>query len=348
MLRRGLIVLMAGLLALLPAGCYRQKPEVREKLYVFGTLVEIIIRGMDKDTAREALAAVNADFQKMHKDWHAWKPGEMSRLNTAFAEGRAMVVSPFLLPLVKQAKTLESASGGLFNPAIGNMVAAWGFHADELPKGAPPPREKIARLVKARPSMSAVRIDGNKVSSSNPAVSLDFGGFAKGAALDAAAKTLKRFGIRNAILNAGGDLNVIGTHGERPWRLGIRHPKSWGVLASVELKPDEVLYTSGNYERFFEHEGVRYAHIIDPRTGWPVNHIVSASVVGVNGAAADAAATALTVAGPDDWHRVAKRMGVKFALLVDDEGTLYLNPAMQARLVLEEDKAPKLVLSPPL
>jgi len=345
---RILSLLPAGFLALMLISCSQPQKEIREKLYVFGTLVEIIIRDADEDAARKALVDVNAAFQKMHRDWHAWKPGEMSRLNQAFAEGRTVKVSPFLLPLIKQAKGFEAASEGLFNPAIGAMVAAWGFHADELPKGAPPPKAKIAALVKARPSMADVVIRGREVSSTNASVSLDFGGFAKGAALDQAAVILKAHGINNAILNAGGDLNVIGTHGDRPWRLGIRHPKNWGVLASVELKPDEVLYTSGNYERFFEHEGVRYAHILDPRSGWPVDHIVSASVIGKIGAAADAAATALTVAGPKDWHRIARRMGVKFALLVDDKGRIYLNPAMKARIKLEGKETPELVVSPGL
>lgn len=339
---------IAGLLILLLTACSDQKTEIREKLLVFGTLVEIIIRDADEHTARQALKAVNTDFRKMHEDWHAWKPGEMSRLNHAFSEGKTMRVSPFLLPLIKQAKAFEEASDGLFNPAIGAMVAAWGFHADELPKGSPPPREKIRKLVQAHPSMADIRIMGQDVSSANPAVSLDFGGFAKGSALDQAAGTLKSYGINNAILNAGGDLNVIGSHGERPWKVGIRHPRNWGVLASVELAPDEVLYTSGNYERFFEHKGVRYAHILDPRTGWPVDHIVSASVIGKSGTAADAAATALTVAGPKEWHRIAKRMGVKLALLVDAKGRIYLNPAMKARIELEGDNKPVLVESPPL
>ena len=185
--------------------------------------------------------------------------------------------------------------------------------------------------------MADLVIDGNEVSSTNPAVELDFGGFAKGLALDWAAEKLKERGIPDAVLNAGGDVNVIGHHGKRRWHVAIRDPNGWGVLGAVKLEPDEVLYTSGNYYRYREHDGVRYSHIIDPRTGRPVDHIVSASVIADNGALADAAATALSIAGPDGWQQTARRMGLTLVLLVDADGTILTTPQMKERVELEED-----------
>jgi thiamine biosynthesis lipoprotein len=333
---------------LVAGGCKQPESELREKLYVFGTIVEITIRDSDKATAQAALKDVGSEFRHMHKDWHAWKPGELSSLNAAIAAGKSAQVSDFLLPLLLQAQRYERTSDGLFNAAIGGLVADWGFHDDNLPKGRAPPYEAIRAWVASRPNVADLVIKDHLVSSRNKDVSLDFGGFAKGEALDRAVIRLKAHGIRNAVLNAGGDLNVMGVHSDRPWRAGIRHPKNWGVIATVELKPGEVLYTSGNYERFLEHEGVRYSHIIDPRTGWPVKHIVSASVIGTNGAAADAAATALSVAGPEDWFRIAKRMGVRYAMLVDDHGRIYLNPAMKARIHLKDEENSVVTLSPRL
>ncbi len=328
-------LLLLLLLLPAPAAC-RQKAEsdtISRKLDVFGTIVEITIRDADPQTAKRAIDAVRADFARMHRDWHAWKPGELTRLNAALAEGRSFRASPFLLPLVRQAKTFWRLSDGLFDPAIGAIIGAWGFHADELPKGTRPPLERIRRLAALHPSMKDVRIEGDTVSSRNRAVQLDFGGFAKGEAVDRAVRRLRESGIRNAIVNAGGDLKVIGSHGDRPWRAGIRDPKDWGVVATVELASGEALFTSGNYERYREYEGIRYAHIIDPRTGMPVEHIVSATVLHTDGALADAAATALAVAGPRDWVRIAKRMGVKLAMLIDDSGTVYLTPEMRRRIV---------------
>jgi len=349
MLTRGINhVFFALVLVLGLSGCKQWDPQLDEKLYVFGTIVEITIRNADEAAARAALKDVAAEFRHMHKDWHAWKSGELSNLNKSIAAGKSMQVSDFLLPLLRQARRYEDQSDGLFNAAIGGLVADWGFHDDNLPKGRAPPIEAIKAWVAGKPKVSDLVIKDHEVSARNSGVQLDFGGFAKGEALDRAVQRLKAHGIQDAVLNAGGDLNVMGSHGKRPWRAGIRHPKTRGVIAILELKPGEVLYTSGNYERFLEHEGVRYSHIIDPRTGWPVKHIVSASVIGTNGADADAAATALSVAGPKDWHRIAKRMGVKFAMLVDENGRIYLNPAMKSRIRFKDEATAVVSLSLPL
>ncbi len=166
-------------------------------------------------------------------------------------------------------------------------------------------------------------------------VEIDLGAYAKGYALNLAIQQLRANGFQHAIVNAGGDLCAAGRHGARPWRVGIRHPQGEGVIASLELSGEECVLTSGNYERYREHEGIRYSHIIDPRSGYPVEHITSATVISSDGALADAAATALSVAGPDAWQRIARQMGVDQVMLVDESGQVYLTPAMQARIRLE-------------
>ncbi|MFC1673883.1 FAD:protein FMN transferase, partial [Pseudomonadota bacterium] len=345
LMMRALVLLAA--LALTACG----EPKVEEQkatLYVFGTQVDLLVRGADEATFNKATAQITKEFQHMHTDWHAWKPGELTELNHAFAAGESKAVSAFLLPLIKQAKTLSAMSDGLFNPAVGGLVAAWGFHNDERPKGHHPDLAAIRALAALRPSMEDVRIHDTEVASQNPAVQLDFGAFAKGVALDRAEQLLGELGIEHALINAGGDINTLGSGGEEPWQVGIRDPKVWGVLATLTLRDGEDVYTSGNYERFREIDGVRYAHIIDPRTGMPVDHIVSATVITRGGALADAAATALSVAGAKDWHGIAQGMGIKYVVLVDDQGTLYANPAMAARLSFPPDVKPTIVESPPL
>ncbi|MEG3619920.1 FAD:protein FMN transferase [Magnetovibrio sp. PR-2] len=319
--------------------CSDQPAEYKETRYVFGTLVEFIIRGADEDLAKHAITEVDRDFQRMHKDWHAWKPGgELYDINRAMDQGETVEVSDFVLPLLLQGQQYEVMSGGLFNPAIGKLIDAWGFHADELPTGSLPDFDQIKRLASRQASMLDIMVEGNQVSTINRTVSFDFGGFGKGVALDMAVEKLKSLGIQNAIVNAGGDLNTIGKPGERLWTVGIRDPRDWGVIASVELTGGENLYTSGNYERFRMSEGVKYAHIIDPRTGMPVEHTASASVVHENGALADAAATALVVAGPQEWEKVVESMGLKYAMIVDTEGRVFITPAMKDRVTFETDK----------
>ena len=108
------------------------------------------------------------------------------------------------------------------------------------------------------------------------------------------------------------------------------------MIASVGVADGECVLTSGNYERYREFEGVRYAHIIDPRSGYPVAHVASATVISIQGGLADAAATALSVAGPVDWPRIAAKMGLTQVMLVDDQGKVYLTPQMQSRISFQQ------------
>jgi thiamine biosynthesis lipoprotein len=183
--------------------------------------------------------------------------------------------------------------------------------------------------------------------SHNPEVTLDLGAFAKGYGIDLGIQQLREMGITNAIINAGGDLRAIGQHGDRPWKIGIRHPRKQGVLASIELQGDESIFTSGDYERKFEHQGKRYHHIIDPRTGYPAQASSSVTVIHTDAATADAATTALFIAGPKKWHEIARAMGIKYVLLIDREGNAHMNPAMQQRIHFEQPPG-KLIVSEPL
>lgn len=344
--KHSLLVPVVALLVLV--ACSEPVTEYRQSLYIFGTVVDLKLRGVSDQQAEEAVQVVEQAFQRMHRDWHAWKPGELSTLNRSFASGTPRPVSPFLLPLITQSQLLFEQSEGLFNPAIGKLIALWGFHSDELPSGAPPSSEAIAALVKLAPGMDDLEISNGQVRSHNPAVSLDFGGFAKGYALDIAIDLLHQQGVESAIVNAGGDLCVSGDHSGRPWRVGVRHPQGGGVLAAVDALDGECLLTSGNYERYRQYDGVRYPHIIDPRDGWPVRHIASATVIDRDGGRADAAATALTVAGPEGWYQIAKRMRLKYVMLVDETGTVYMNPAMAKRIDFQDGAPEKIIISDPL
>lgn len=346
LLRRCVFVLPTlSLAGMLLSGCSRPPPDYHQSLFIFGTLVDITLHGTVGEQATAAVDAVDADFQRMHREWHAWMPGgELVALNRHIAAGESTTVSDFLLPLLLQARTLSIQSDGLFNPAIGRLIALWGFHSDEPPPGPPPPVDAIETLLAGKPDMQALLIEGHRVSSNNRLVQLDLGAFAKGYALNQAIARLRSLGVENAIVNAGGDLCVSGRHGDRPWQVGIRHPQGEGVIAALAVANGECVLTSGNYERYREYEHVRYAHILDPRSGWPVRHVASATVIHTDGGVADAAATALTVAGPDDWLRIARRMGLRYVMLVDEKGTVYMSPAMAERVRFAAGKEHKTVI----
>lgn len=151
--------------------------------------------------------------------------------------------------------------------------------------------------------------------------------------MDNAIAILQQQGIQHAVVNIGGDLRAIGTHGERPWIIGIRHPRHDRVLASVAVSDDESVFSSGDYERFFTYEGKRYPHILDPRTGYPADQAMSSTVIHDNASMADAAATAIFVAG-SDWPTVAAAMGIDMVMLVTEDGEVEMSPAMQKRVRL--------------
>ena len=340
--------LAMALILLALFACGKSTSEYQQRLFIFGTLVDIKLRSASKEQAEEAVRVVNQAFQRMHKDWHAWKPGELSNLNRSFTSDQQHPVTPFLLPLILQSEELYKQSEGLFNPAIGKLIALWGFHSDDLPSGPPPASEAIAELVKQAPGMGDLEISNNQIRSRNPSVDLDFGGFAKGHALAIAIDLLREQDIENAIVNAGGDLCVSGEHSGRPWRVGVRHPQGSGIIAAVDALDGECVLTSGNYERYREHDGVRYPHIIDPRDGLPVRHVASATVIDRDGGRADAAATALTVAGPDSWFHIAKKMQLKYVMLVDESGAVHMNPAMAKRMEFQGEQPEQIIISDPL
>jgi thiamine biosynthesis lipoprotein len=328
------------------SACDSGPRDHQQTLFVFGTLLDIKAYTDNPAGFDAAVKELERTFQRMHKEWHAWKgDGELVRLNRAIARGDAMTVSPELSALLRQARRYAQQSDHLFNPAIGGLISAWGFHSDEPPGGPPPDRERIASLIDQAPAMTQLDFEQNRILASNRAVALDLGAFAKGYALNLAIRQLKQSGFAHTIVNAGGDLCVSGRHGERPWAIGIRHPLGEGVIASVEVADGECVLTSGNYERYREYEGVRYAHIIDPRTGYPVKHVASATVISKDGGLADAAATALSVAGPAQWRRIARQMGVENVMLVDEKGAVYLTPDMRDRVEFQQP-VDRVIVSP--
>jgi len=346
-------VLRIGLLACvllfsLP-GCERQKPvnEFNETVFTFGTLVEVTIVGAEEQHALAAYSAILDDFNYMHTTWHAWKPNALARISSLLKTGASFSLAPSVLPLITSAQTLSTQSEGLFNPAIGQLVKLWGFHSDSRDELLPPPSQtEIDALLTDLPNMNDVVIEGLSMRGTNKNLQLDFGGFAKGYAVDVAIEHLRELGIKNAIINAGGDLRAIGRHDDRAWRIGIRRPRAEGVFASVDIEGDESVFTSGDYERFFESDGKRYHHIIDPRTGYPASQTRSVTVIHRDGATADAAATALFVAGPKDWHRIARSMGIKYVMLIDQQGRAHMNPAMAKRIQFDRSIGnPEIILS---
>lgn len=301
---------------------------------LFGSPVDVVIRPEPGGAAlaAEAMAQTFARLEWLNREWNAWKPGALGRLNQALREGRSHPVAPELLALIRLARTLEQRSSGLFNAGIGGLVGAWGFHDDVMRPGPRPDAASLAPWRQPVPALSQLRIDGDHVMSRHRALQLDLGAIAKGWAIDRALDRLARQGQPNAVVNLGGNLATQGRAGQRPWQIGIRNPLGPGVMARVATRGREAVVTSGSYERFRELDGQRLSHIIDPRRAEPAQGLLSVTVLHPSAALADAAATALMVAGPTHWPFVADRMRVRQVLVIEPGGRCALTAELAARL----------------
>lgn len=321
------------------AGCDRPAPPYRETLLVFGSEASIEIRGVPRERAARAVAATAADLAGFHRDWHAWEPGALTRVNEALARGESAQVPASIQDLIRRSQQLSSRSGGLFDPGIGALVRMWGFHASEFPLTSPmPDAEQLSGWRARRPRISDLQLEGSQVSSRNPALQLDFGAIAEGVAAEAAARQLAAHGVHDALITLGGDVFALGSADGRAWRVGLRDPMDAGdgVLAGVELNGPEALFSSGNYHKFRQGPaGSRWPHVLDPRSGQPAAGTALAAVLHPDPVLADVAATALMVAGASGFARTLEQLGVHCALLLTDDDSLLLTSAMQARLSLQ-------------
>lgn len=255
-------------------------------------------------------------------------------MNALLARGQAAPISADLAPLITRAIALHERSGGLFDPGVCALVRLWQFaSAEDLAAASGPPSEAARQALRAsQGTLADMRFDGQTASASRP-LCIDLGGMAKGTVLEQVRATLAQHGIRNALIDIGGSSQLaIGRKGERPWLIGLKDPRANRVIARLALAPGEAASTSGDYERSYTRDGRRYHHILDPVTGEPTTGSASATVLAADAELADAATTALMVAGPTRFHSVSASLGIVDALLITTSGELLTTPGMAARL----------------
>ena len=311
--------------------CEQQRIYHRQFLS-FGTLINITIAAHNSNDVEKAFRALQSDFDTMHHQWHAWQPSPLTHLNRQLASGQTFHIDPTLTPLIKKARTLSQHSLYLFNPAVGKLIALWGFHQDDPGRTQPPSPSDIAELVKSHPTLDDITLKNGTAHCINPDVQLDFGGFAKGYGVGLAADHLLKMGQSNFIISAGGDLIVHGNHPQHQWNIGIRNPQGGNAIASIKAHSGEAIFTSGDYERFYLQDGQKRHHIIDPRTGYPAQGAHAVTVIHSDPGLADAAATALLIANPKEWRAIAANLGIQHVLRMEKNGEIHTTDAMASRL----------------
>lgn len=340
-LTRFLLIALLALSLFALRNC-QQPPLYHSQSYVFGTLVDISIYGETESRAALLSNKILLDFQQLHQQLHAWKadsqgkPSDLGKLNNAFAQGKqAITISAQLAEILRDAQDLSMQSHGLFNPAIGHLISSWGFQKDEF--GAVEINDKkISSLVQTQPSMADIVIQNQTAYSNNNQVKLDLGGYAKGYALDMAANYLRQQQVKNALINIGGNIIAIGKHGDKPWRVGIQHPRKPSAIATLDLDDGWAIGTSGDYQRYFMLNGKRYCHIIDPRDGYPVQHTQAVTVLippqNKAGILSDVASKPIFIAAPIDKAKAAANLGITHFMTIDTASNVLITQAMANKL----------------
>lgn len=345
---RSCLRLLSACLCLLLLGACGEGPLVRQESYVFGTRVEVLTFGTPEPEAQAAISTVLREFDRLHRTLHAWQPSPLTELNTALARGEQLQVSAEMAGLLTVSQDFAQRSDGLFDPAIGGLIELWGFHSDTYVPRLPAPAD-LQTWLAAHPGMQDVHIEGLTVSSANRAVRIDLGGIAKGYALDRAATLLREAGIRNALINIGGNIMALGAKGKQHWSVGIQDPRGSGALASLALYDGEAIGTSGDYQRFFEVDGQRYSHLLDPRTARPATHTQAVTVLIPSrenaGLLSDVVSKPLFLAA-GDWPAMARRLELRDVLRVDDTGHIQLTPDLRQRLRWTKDIPAATIIDP--
>ncbi|HUT03915.1 MAG TPA: FAD:protein FMN transferase [bacterium] len=295
--------------------------------FLLGTLVDIKAwdQTLDEQAVRAAIQSALDAMRRVESEMSVnVKSSVVHRINDS--AGRSKVLAPrSVISVLDSAARVSELSEGAFDVRIGAVSDLWDFASLENP--APPDPQAIAREVRlvAGASVEFSATSGT-VYLPTEGMRLDLGGIAKGYAIDVASEALRKAGILNFIVDAGGDMFVSGTRPNgRKWRIGVRDPRRPGDLMCTLLTTDRAIVTSGDYERFFIYEGRRYHHILDPATGYPASECQSVTVIAKEATVADALATAIFVMGPERGLQLADRLQDIECLIVGADGSRCLS-----------------------
>jgi thiamine biosynthesis lipoprotein len=297
-----------------------------------GSEVRLSAWTADEAAAYDGFAAVFAEFDRLDALLSVWQPGsDVRRLNAAAGAG-PVNVSAETIEVLQAAQAVSGWTNGKFDVTFGALAQVWKFDHDKDER-VPAAEEIAARLPLVDYQSVIVDADARTVRITRPGVHIHLGGIGKGYAVDRATALLQGYGLRNFMIQFGGDLYVAGEPGDGPWRLGINDPRGGAndSFAMLELR-DATLSTSGDYERFFIKDGRRYHHIIDPDTGWPARGCRSVTIVAKRAMLADALSTGVFILGPHAGMELVERLPDVEAIIVSAENEVLRSSGLRARL----------------
>jgi len=305
-------ILLLATGALLSAGAGGSAPQLHtETRLLMGTVVKVSLWG-GGDPARASLARAFEAMEAVDREMGRRPGTALWELNRA---GKGTLSGPMAAVLEASLRWARK-SGGAFDPTVAPLMDLW-----DIPSGPhPPPQEAALALAVARVGWGRVRWEAKERRVNLGGSELDFGGIAKGYAVDQAVKALRSAGASDFIVDAGGDLFVAGARGERPWKVGIQDPRAPDQLLRVVEPREGAFVTSGDYENAFFWEGRRIHHIMDPHRGHPAAGCQSVTVWALSATDAVALAKAAFVLGPTEGLSFLESEGDAEGLIVDAQG----------------------------
>ena len=311
-----------GLILLLNlSGCTQAAQDVRETRFLLGTLVEFTIHTKNKQTALEAISKAAQVMRQVENAFTIY--GDVDNTVKQFNQadvGQAVRLAPEVDKLLLQSINIHQQSDGAFDPTLGILNKLWGF-SGEHPVRQPPTDSQIRHAL-AQSGAQHIQKTGQGWVKDVQGLALDFGAIAKGYAIDQGIQVFKQYGFTQAIINAGGDMRILGKHGDKPWRIAIRHPRGSQPLGWLRVEHDTSIVTSGDYERFYIYQGQRYHHILNPETGKPAKKSQSVTVIAPTATLADAWSTALFVLGSEQGLKMLKGQEKLDVLWVNADASL--------------------------
>jgi FAD:protein FMN transferase len=323
-----------------PARTRNHKVERHGK--AMGTSISVYFWTDDDAKAVEAAEAVFADMQRLDRVMTTWLPeSEVSQINAA-AGVKAVVVSEETFTVIARAQDIAVRTRGVFDITVGAFKGLWKF--DEDMDGKLPDPDEVKRRL-ALVGYQNLVLDRSKrtVFLKKKGMSITLGGIAKGYAVDRCVELLRKRGYQNFMVQAGGDMYVAGKKDNDPWVVGIRDPRSpdgqYFALAPLE---DHSFSTSGDYERGFVKDGVRYHHILDPRTGQPARASRSVTIRAKDAFTADAWSKVMFILGPQEGNQVIQRERLEDfeALWVNDKNEVVVTKALESSLKMQRKPTP--------
>ncbi len=331
-------IAIAFLTLALLSGCQSQQ-LFQQRFLQFGTIIDITLVTNDQGKALELFDEIETLLKKRHVEWHGWQDGTLKQFNQALLTQtvnnpeEGINIPGTLQLLIHDSKKYYALSDGLFNPAMGKLIEAWGFHQQSSPN-----LNLIEKIKQDIPGMHDLIIKDNHAITLNPNLQLDFGAIAKGLAIKQISRLIQQNQIESFIINAGGDIYARGQKQGKDWRIAIENPfpaneKSKKVIGKISTSDSISIFTSGNYHRFYVDENnIKRHHIINPLTGDPSLNISAITVLHKDPVIADVAATTLMLTHIPDLKKMAKKLEIENFLAISDKQELYISESMMKKI----------------